>query len=79
MTLKALRHIELRENSVREWVQDKSIKVLHVAGKDNVSDIFTNEMRDMAYFCRLRDSFMCRLTDFNLASKVANTATAFWC
>ena len=64
MTLKAMRHIELRENSVREWVQDKSIKILHVEGKNNVSNIFTKEMRDVAHFCRLRDSLMCRLADF---------------
>ena len=79
MTLKAICHIELKEKSVREWVQDKSIKVLHVAGKDNVSNIFTKEMRNVAHFCRLRDSFMCRLADFNLASKVANASTVFWC
>ena len=79
MTLKAVRHIELRENSVREWVQDKSIKVSHVAGIDNVSDIFTKEMRDVSHFCRLRDSFMSRLADFNLASRVATAATAVWC
>jgi hypothetical protein len=79
MTLKAIRHIELRENSVREWVQDKSIKVSHVAGIDNVSDIFTKEMRDISHFCRLRDSFMSRLADFNLASRVATAATAVWC
>ena len=47
MTLEAIRHIELRESSVREWVQDKPIKVLHVAGKDNINDIFTKEMRDV--------------------------------
>ncbi len=32
MTSKAARHIESRENLVQEWVQDKSIKVVHVAG-----------------------------------------------
>ena len=64
MALKATHHIKLRENSVREWVQDKSLKVLHVAGKDNVSDIFTKEMRDVAHFCWLCDAFMCRLADF---------------
>ena len=58
---------------------DKSIKVSHVAGIDNVSDIFTKEMRDVSHFCRLRDSFMSRLADFNLASRVAAAATAFWC
>ena len=78
-TPKAIRHIELRENSVRERAKDKSIKVLHMAGKDNVSNIFTKEMCDVVYFCQLRDSSMCRLADFNLASKVASVATAFWC
>ena len=58
LALKAIRHIELRENSVREWVQDKSIKVLYVAGKNNVSNIFTKETRDVAHFCRLRDPVM---------------------
>jgi len=33
MTSKAARHIELRENSVREWVQDNTLNVLHVPGK----------------------------------------------
>ncbi len=65
MTSKAARHIELRENSVREWVQDKTISVKHVAGKTNPADIFTKaEMRDGAHFRRLRDSFMSRLSDF---------------
>ena len=32
MTSKAARHIESRENLVQELVQDKSIKVVHVAG-----------------------------------------------
>jgi hypothetical protein len=64
MTSKAARHIELRENSVREWVQDRTIDVAHVAGKINPADIFTKEMRDGAHFCRLRDSFMSRLSSF---------------
>ena len=64
MTLKATRYVELRENSVREWVQDKSLKILHVSGKDNVSDIFTKEMRNVAHFCRFYDAFMCQLSDF---------------
>jgi hypothetical protein len=43
MTSKAARHIELRENSVCEFVQDKLVKVVHVAGKTNPADIFTKE------------------------------------
>jgi hypothetical protein len=64
MTSKAARHIELRENSVREWVQDNTLNVVHVPGKVNPADIFTKEMRDGVHFRRLRDSFMSRLSDF---------------
>jgi hypothetical protein len=64
MTSKATRHIELRENSVREWNQSKFLTVKHVSGKLNPSDIFTKEMCDGMHFRRLRDSFMSRLSDF---------------
>jgi hypothetical protein len=64
MTSKAARHIELRENSLREWVQDNTLNVVNVPGKVNPADIFTKEMRDGVYFRRLRDSFMSRLSDF---------------
>jgi hypothetical protein len=64
MTSKAARDIKLRENSVRELVQDKTLKVLHVAGKLNPADIFTKEMHDGTHFYRLRNSFMSRLSDF---------------
>ncbi len=63
MTSKAAHHIKLRENSNREWVQDKTLNVVHVAVKINPADIFTKEMKDGAHFCHLRDSFMIRLSD----------------
>jgi hypothetical protein len=71
MTSKAACHIELRKNLVREWVQDKLIKVAHVAGKTNLADIFTKEMRDGTHFRRLRDSFMSPLSDFLSGSVLA--------
>jgi hypothetical protein len=64
MTSKKIRHMELRENSVREWVENRTLNVLHVSGCVNPADIFTKEMRDGAHFRRLRDSFMCPLSDF---------------
>ncbi len=66
MTSTAACHIdiELHENSVREWVQDKTIAVKHFAGKNNPADIFTKEMHGGTHFCCLRDSFMSRLLDF---------------
>jgi hypothetical protein len=71
MTSKTARHIKLQENSVREWVQDKLIKVVHVAGKTNPADIFTKEMQDGMHFCQLQDSFMSRLSDFLSGSVMA--------
>jgi hypothetical protein len=62
--MKAARHIELHENSVREWVHDNTLNVVNVPGKVNPADIFTKEIRDGVHFQRLRDSFMSRLSDF---------------
>ncbi len=56
--------MELRENSVREWVADKTLNILHVSGRVNTADIFTKEMWDGAHFRQLWDSFMCHLSDF---------------
>ena len=58
MTSNAACHIELRENSVHEWIQSKLLMVKHVSGKLNPSDIFTKEMRDGMHFQRLQDSFL---------------------
>jgi hypothetical protein len=71
MTSKAAPHIKLRKNLVREWVQDKSIKVVHVAGKTNPADIFTKEMCNCMHFHRLRNSFMSRLSNFLSGSVLA--------
>ncbi len=64
VTSKAARHIKLHESSIQEWVQDKTLNVVHVAGKINPADIFTKEMKDGTHFCHLRDSFMICLSDF---------------
>jgi hypothetical protein len=64
MTFKAALHIELQENSVWEWVQNKSINVQHVSGKIKPADIFTKEMRNGAHFRHLWDTFMSRLSNF---------------
>jgi hypothetical protein len=64
MTSKGNRHIKLKDNVTCEWVDNGSITVSHVSGKYNPADIFTKEMQDGANFCRLRDSFMRRSSDF---------------
>jgi hypothetical protein len=63
-TTKSNRHIENWENSVREWVANGTLTVLHVCGKTNIADIFTKEMRDAAIFRHLRDAFMSRASVF---------------
>jgi hypothetical protein len=64
MTTQQIRHMEMRENVVREWVQDSYLQILHVPDRTNPADIFTKEMQDGAHFWCLRDSFMCTLADF---------------
>jgi hypothetical protein len=64
MMSKAACHIELRKNLVREWVRDNTLKVRYVAGKLNLADIFTKEMRNGTHFQHLQDSFMSHLSDF---------------
>ena len=56
MTTKGLRYIQMRENTVRESVQDGTITVKHVGGKHNPSDIFTKEDRDTDQFEVCRDA-----------------------
>ena len=73
MTMKATRHMEQRETSVREWVQDKTLNVYHVKGTCNPADIFTKEMKDGVHFRRLRDSFMTRSSSFLKSPSLATS------
>ena len=57
-TSKGIRHIQIRENAVRESIQNKSILVLHVAGKNNLADIFTKEDKDIQHFISIRDALL---------------------
>lgn len=54
-TTKGLRHIQMRENAVRESVLNDFITVKHIEGKLNLSDMFTKEERDVEHFIRIRD------------------------
>ena len=54
-TTKGLRHIQMRENLVRENVENKFISVKHVGGKVNLADLFTKEMKDTTHFVELRN------------------------
>ena len=57
-TTKGLRHIQIRENAVRESVLAELIQVLHINGKVNLADIFTKEDKDAQHFMSIRDQIM---------------------
>ena len=59
LTTKGLRHIQIRENAVRESVQSGFIKVKHIEGKRNLSDMFTKEDRDIGHFLEVRNLVLC--------------------
>jgi hypothetical protein len=58
-TSKGLRHIQMKDNHVRENIASKFIAVKHVDGKINLADIFTKEMKDTRHFVELRNIMMC--------------------
>jgi hypothetical protein len=58
-TTKGLRHIQMKENHVRENIATNFVVIHHVHGKVNLADIFTKEMKDTGHFVALRDLMMC--------------------
>ena len=54
-TTKGLRHLQIRENAIRE---SKFIKIEHICGKINPADMFTKEDKDPDHFRRLRDTIV---------------------
>ena len=55
MTTKGLRYIQIRENAVREAIHSNIIRLYHIAGKKNISDLFTKEDKDIAHFLSIKD------------------------
>ena len=61
LTTKGLRHIQIRENSSRELQRDGFCTIQHIAGKLNLSDLFTKEEKDVKHFISIRNAIMSRL------------------
>jgi hypothetical protein len=57
-TTKGLRHIQMKENRVRENIQNNFVQICHVNGKVNLADLFTKEMKDTGHFVALRDMML---------------------
>ena len=56
LTTKGLRHLQMRENAVRELQSKGFCKVQHIAGSTNLSDMFTKEDKDSAHYIQIRDA-----------------------
>ena len=57
-TSKGLRHIQIKENVIRENIQKKTIDISHVEGKINIADIFTKEDKDHNHFLQMRNTIL---------------------
>ena len=65
VTTKGTKHLNLRENYVRESQHMGITKITHIPGVINASDIFTKELKDTAHFRRCRDTMMVSKTIFD--------------
>jgi hypothetical protein len=71
---KGLRHIQIRENAVRESCVNGFIEVKHIPGKLNLSDMFTKEDKDVPHFLMIRDHIL--VDPFNnLSSPISQSQT----
>ena len=73
-TTRSIRHIQLRENAIREAVQNGTISVHHVPGTSNPSDILTKEDRDPTHYTTLRD---CVVSPLPIARHVIPLSTLY--
>lgn len=58
LTTKGLRHIQMRENAIRESVSNDFVSIQHVEGKVNLADMFTKEDKDTPHYVKTRDHVM---------------------
>ena len=71
-TTRTIRHIQLRDNAVRENIRRKLINIHHIPGAHNIADIFTKEDRDKNHFISLREKilfppFKCNHAKYNVS------------
>uniref|UniRef100_A0A7S2DXU3 Uncharacterized protein n=1 Tax=Helicotheca tamesis TaxID=374047 RepID=A0A7S2DXU3_9STRA len=76
MTTKGLRHVQMRENAVRESVQSGFATIKHINGKSNLSDIFTKEDRDTTHYLTVRGQLMSLPPSEALSSEFVRRITA---
>jgi hypothetical protein len=70
VTNKGTKHINLKENYVREAHQLGIAKITHIPGITNATDLFTKEPKVTAHFRRCRDSMMVSKNNFERCGHV---------
>mgnify|MGYP007095113615 CR=1 FL=1 len=63
-TTKGIKHLNLRENRVREAHATAQVMVKHIPGALNSSDLLTKELKDAALYRKLRDTIMVSKANF---------------
>ena len=58
-TSKRIRHMQIRENAIRDSVLAQFVTISHCDGKTNLADIFTKEDRDSLHFISIRNLITC--------------------
>ena len=64
-TTKGVKHLNLKENKIRETHAAHTATIAHIPGIINSSDIFTKEIKDASHYRCLRDSFMVSKANFD--------------
>ena len=57
-TPKGLRHVQMRENAIRESIASDFASIKHIEGKINLADLFTKEDKDVNHFVTVRNHIM---------------------
>ena len=58
ITTKGIKHLNLRENKVREAQASEQVLVTHIPGTLNSSNLLTKELKDAGLYRQLRNTIM---------------------
>jgi hypothetical protein len=72
---KKMRHVNIREVAVRDSIRLGEIKLSHIPGDLNPSDLFTKEMKDKNHFFDLR---ACHMSPCILGLGVSQGGARIW-
>mmetsp|Transcript_23736 Transcript_23736/g.34017 ORF Transcript_23736/g.34017 Transcript_23736/m.34017 type:complete len:111 (+) Transcript_23736:2220-2552(+) len=70
---KGMRHVNIRENAVREAKEHNEVSICHIAGASNPSDLFSKEFKSDAIFRTLRGlllSYPSSIPDINVVPRL---------